>query len=239
MKTVKLFEQFIAEGIHDKNILKAFFMAGGPGSGKSYVAGGLFGFEQENLQTVSLSTGLKIINSDQAFEFELKKMDINPKDLATMDPELFNQLAGAVDSPRAKAKRITNLKKKLYTGGRLGMVIDGTGDNSDSIARKKEELEELGYDTYMLFVNTSLNVALARNAKRSRSLPEDLVTSTWQAVQNNLGKFQAEFGIQNLIIMDNSEDSGPDFNKTEKEINKVLKRPIQNPIGKQWIKENQ
>lgn len=91
----------------------------------------------------------------------------------------------------------------------------------------------------MLFVNTSLNVALARNAKRSRSLPEDLVTSTWQAVQNNLGKFQAEFGIQNLIIMDNSEDSGPDFNKIEKEINKVLKRPIQNPIGKQWIKENQ
>ena len=35
------------EGVFDKGILKAVFMAGGPGSGKSFVANGLFGIPKK------------------------------------------------------------------------------------------------------------------------------------------------------------------------------------------------
>ena len=50
------------EGLYDPNIFKAFFLAGGPGSGKTFVTKGSFG-----------GTGLRMINSDTAFEVALKK----------------------------------------------------------------------------------------------------------------------------------------------------------------------
>ena len=52
------------------------------------------------------------------------------------------------------------------------------------------ELQQLGYDSHMIFVNTSLDVALERNAKRPRKLPEPIVVSSWNNVQKNIGKFQ-------------------------------------------------
>ena len=49
----------ITEGVYDKGILKAVFMAGGPGSGKSYVAKNLFGIPD----SINVSySGLKTIN---------------------------------------------------------------------------------------------------------------------------------------------------------------------------------
>ena len=54
-------KQLLTEGVFDKGILKAVFMAGGPGSGKSYVAGQIFGIPKK--VNVSYS-GLKSVNSD-------------------------------------------------------------------------------------------------------------------------------------------------------------------------------
>ena len=42
---IKLSE-LLHEGINDPGILKAVFLAGGPGSGKTYVAKGLFGIPE-------------------------------------------------------------------------------------------------------------------------------------------------------------------------------------------------
>ena len=238
MRNILTLEQFLYEGVHDPNILKAFFMAGGPGSGKSHVAGELFGFPYGTSQSVSYSTGLKMINSDQAFEFQLKNAGIDPKDLANMDPEEFQKLTSGPDSLRGIAKRSTVARKNLYEQGKLGMILDGTGDDFNKIAKKKKKLNDLGYDTYMIFVNTSLEVAQFRNSNRSRSLPEKMVEEIWQAVQNNLGHFQREFGNANIIIIDNSEDANDIFGVIEKEIKKILARPLKNPIGKKWIADN-
>ena len=57
------------EGVYDPNIFKAFFLAGGPGSGKSYIAG----------RTIPRSLGLKVVNSDQALERLLKKANLSLK----------------------------------------------------------------------------------------------------------------------------------------------------------------
>jgi len=223
------------EGVYDPGILKCIFLAGGPGSGKSRVANELFGIGK-GLSQVTHS-GLKSVNSDPAFESQLKKSGINPKDLGKIEkenPELWNVITEDPNGERAKGKKITDKIKSFYEEGRLGMIIDGTGDDFGKIKDKKQNAEELGYDCYMVFVNTSLEVAQARNKKRDRTLPEDLVVTTWKACQHNLGAFQTLFS-GNFRIVDNTKDGDnltPDIRKA---VDGFIRERLYNPIGKQWV----
>ena len=123
-----------------------------------------------------------------------------------------------------------------YIKGRLGMIIDGTGKNYKKIEGQVERLRSLGYDCYMVFVNTSLAVAQERNAARDRKLPVDMVTQMWDEVQQNIGKFQRLFKSKRFEIVDNSEygNSMP-IDLVSKEIRKFMKQPVSNPIGKKWM----
>ena len=205
----------LQEGVYDPNIFKAFFLAGGPGSGKSYVA-----------RRTTGGMGLRVVNSDDAFESLLKKAGLSLK----MPPEQ--------EAPRAvvrgRAKELTAKRKGNYLEGRLGLIIDGTGREFDKIQRQARQLQELGYDTYMIFVNTSLDVALQRNAERPRSVPESIVIKSWKDVQANLGKFNNFFG-SGMIIVDNN-DAGEDiFTQVFKRVQKLVKRKVQNTRAKDWI----
>ena len=121
---------------------------------------------------------------------------------------------------------------------RLGQVIDGTGKDYNKIERQRKIYQDLGYDTYMVFVNTSLEVALERNRMRERKLDDDMVKSMWQEVQDNMGKFQRLFGPNRMLIVDNSSYNNKEIiHLSEKEIEKHLKTPIQNPLGKKWIQD--
>ena len=205
----------LQEGVYDPNIFKAFFLAGGPGSGKSYV-----------VRRTTGGTGLKSINSDEAFEHLLTKAGLSLK----MPPEEFERK----EVVRARAKEITKAKQKNYLDGRLGLIIDGTGKDADKILKQKASLEELGYDTYMIFVNTSLDVALKRNAERSRSLTEPIVVKSWKDVQANIGKFNNIFR-QGFIVVDNN-DAGEDiFTDVYKRIRGLLRKKVQNTRAKNWI----
>jgi len=232
----KLFVDLITEGVDDPGILKCIFLAGGPGSGKSFTAKEIFGVGKSDMASVSAG-GLKVISSDMAFEQALKKNGINPKDLANIeknDPNFWAYIAGEKgDSIRNRAKEITQKQQAFYEAGRLGMIIDGTGDEILKIRNKMDKAEKLGYDCYMVFVNTSLEVAIKRNAERSRSLPESLVREIWGKCQENMGKFQGMFG-NNFIIVDNTEYH-PINQSVQKQVDTFLRKPIQNPIGKKWI----
>ena len=236
MKIFKTFESFLQEGVNDPGILKAFFMAGGPGSGKSYVAAELFALPQnDKFQTVSYDTGLKLVNSDAAFEILLKKNAIDMAKLMSLkdkDPQEWERAMALRD----RAKKITKGTQEMYIQGRLGMIIDGTGKNYGKIEGQVKRLRDLGYDCYMVFVNTSLEVALERNNARARKLPKDMVTKMWDEVQQNLGKFQRLFKSKRFEIVDNSEygDTTP-IDLVSKEINRFMKQPVSNPIGKKWI----
>src|SRR6056300_1364935 len=141
----------LTEGVDDPGILKCVFMAGGPGSGKSFTAKEIFGVGKGLTQSFSAS-GLKVVNSDTAFEKGLKDNGINPKDLARIekeDPELWDKITGK-DSIRSKAKELTKKQQNFYEAGRLGMIIDGTGDEVSKIKKKKQHAEKLGYDCYMI-----------------------------------------------------------------------------------------
>jgi len=231
-----LLEQMIIEGVDDPGILKCVFMAGGPGSGKSFTAMEIFGIDKK-LKSSFSSTGLKSVNSDSAFEKGLKDNGIDPKKLADIeknDAELWNKIANNDDSIRNRAKQLTAKQKKFYEAGRLGMIIDGTGHVYGKIAKNKKYAESLGYDTYMVFVNTSLEVAKERNKNRDRVLSDKLLTKSWKDVQNNLGKFQNLFG-SNFRIVDNTVYK-PIAKQVQKAVNAFVRKKVYNPIGKNWIK---
>jgi predicted kinase len=235
MKRVKLFEEFIGEGFYDPGILKAFFMAGGPGSGKSWVANELFGFPKGGTSATSYATGLKAINSDNAFEKMAKEAGYTLSLTDIKDPEEWER----VMQLRDRARELTAKKQHNYMMGRLGLVIDGTGKEFGKIKKQKEELEELGYDQYMVFVNTSLPVALDRNMMRERSLPPKMVEQMWSEVQDNLGKFQKLFGADKILIVDNSTYGETEtLHQIEKLVSQELRKPVQNPIGKTWLRLN-
>ena len=219
---MKTYEEirYLQEGLYDPNIFKVFFLAGGPGSGKTFVTRRAFG-----------GSGLKMINSDSAFEMALKRNNLS---LKMPDDE-----AEARDIVRARAKATTGNMLDLAIKGRLGMIVDGTGRDYDKINQQKALLQSLGYDCYMIFVNTSLDVALARNAERERSVPEYITRKSWTAVQANIGKFQNLFGMSNMIIIDNSKDDKElttiVMNKCSKAVSKLLRNKIKSYTAKRWM----
>ena len=212
---MKAFYQLL-EGVYDPNIFKAFFMAGGPGSGKSYVAG-----------KTTAGLGLKVVNSDIVFENYLKQ--------ARLSFEMPDTQAAQRDARRAAAKQVTAKRQDNFVEGRLGMVIDGTGIDYSKISSQASQLKAIGYDVHMIFVNTSLDVALERNKKRARQVPEKIVIDSWNAVQKNIGQFQRFFGNKNFIIVDNN-DAGEDIlGKAYKEVRRMLRKKVDNHIAKAWI----
>lgn len=220
---MKIFEvtQPLEEGPNDPHIFKAVFMAGGPGSGKSYVASKLF-----------KGTGLRTINSDEIYEYMMGKENL------PLDPDTIFSPKG--QEIRDKAKQITKRKQSSHLDGRLGLIIDGTGKDVGKIAKANEMLRELGYETIMLFVNTSLEVAQDRNLQRPRSLDPKQVEKMWNAVQQNLMAFQQVFGSANFYVVDNSggledPDRAENFNRVEKDIRKFLSSSPSSRAAKQWV----
>ena len=219
---MKTFDEvrYLQEGLYDPNIFKAFFLAGGPGSGKTFVTRGAFG-----------GTGLRVVNSDQSFENALKKNNLS---LKMPDSE-----AEARDMLRARAKATTDKTMDLSIKGRLGMVIDGTGRDYDKINYQVSLLKQLGYDCYMIFVNTSLDVALERNRRRERTVPEYITKQSWTKVQSNIGKFQNLFGMDSMIIVDNSKDDRElttvTMGKVDKSVRRLLRNKIKSYTAKRWM----
>ena len=185
--------QELQEGVYDPNIFKAFFLAGGPGSGKSYV-----------VRRTTGGLGMRIVNSDEAFEKRLKDAGYS------LDTRKMDELE-------------------------RDRIRDGTGKDYDKITNQARQLEALGYDTYMIFVNTSLDVALQRNAERPRKLAEPLVVQSWNDVQKNIGKFNNYFQ-GNFIIIDNNDAKEDVFTAVFKRVKKLANKKVQNKRAQQWIK---
>jgi dephospho-CoA kinase len=212
--TMKTYHE-LQEGLQDPNIFKAFFLAGGPGSGKSYV-----------VRKTTGGTGLRIVNSDDAFETMLTKAGLS---LKMPDEEEVPR-----DAVRDRAKKVTAKRQEGYIDGRIGLIIDGTGREYDKIAKQATKLKHLGYDVHMIFVNTSLDVALERNAQRDRSVPEPIVVKSWKDVQSNIGKFSQYFRA-NFVVVDNNNAKEDVFVQVFKQIKGLLKKKVRSPAAHQWI----
>ena len=214
------FESYLEEGINDPAIFKAVFLAGGPGSGKSFVV----------KKTGLASMGFVVINSDDAFERALKKAG-----LSTTPEDIFSVQGQEI---RDGAKTLTAKRQETVLKGRLGVVVDGTGRDYDKIQKQAQILKDIGYDVGMIFVNTDMKTALERNRQRERILPDDTVEKMRKDVQKNMGKFQRFFG-QNFQIVDNSIDSNfeSEIQSAYKMMGEFAKKTIMNPKAKKWIEQ--
>lgn len=237
-------EGYLVEGVNDPGIFKAVFLAGGPGSGKDFVMG----------QVLS-PFGLVEINSDNALEFLMKKEGL---DLTMPKSE-----EGRRNLVRGRAKSITKEKERLALQGRLGVIINGTADSPEKIEAIKGRLEELGYETKMLFVNTSNEVSQTRNIERGRQggrkvpdgtdangLPDgspDIRLQKWIDAQKSKLAFEEMFGKNNFSSFNNDVDmrtAPPDvikqtktaFTKLFKKMQNFATKKIENPIAKDWIR---
>lgn len=174
-------------------------------------------------QKLFAGTGLKELNVDKFWE-------------------LYNKLGRHENYPRFHL--LTQMQKRNFLSGRLGLIIDGTGRRLDRIKSIKDELDELGYDTAMVFVNTDLETSLARVQRRSeltgRTIDPEKVTEFWNATQNNLTYFQNIFGRQ-FYIVDNNNEPNLDFVNAKLErwlIQKPTKPPAVNWIRSQLMRQN-
>ena len=234
-------KQDLLEGVYDPGIFKAFFLAGGAGSGKSYSAekatGSAAGKFQwhDDMNTRELTPGktgpygLKVVNSDEQLEFGLMKAKMHSDMTKYSDAETMEK-----ERIRKKGKKITKKREQLWINGRLGLIIDGTAKNPTKLSVTKQDLEAVGYSTYMIFVNTSLDIALQQNAGRSRKLKDEVVRATWEEVQ------LVKDGLANLFpgrfveIVNNR--AGEDvFRKAFVEVGKLIKRAPSSPLAKAWI----
>ena len=225
---MRSFNTYIEEGVHDPGIFKAFFTAGGPGSGKSYVAGqGGMGGTKKGKQMMS-PFGLKIVNSDPMYEKLLKDAGLQaiPKDIGSKRGQAIRDVA----------KGLVGRRQAGWVEGRLGLLIDGTGKDYKKIQKLRGSLDTIGYDTYMLFVNTSLDVALQRNAMRTRQLDATEVEKMWNAVQQNMGKFQLLFGRRNFILIDNNSAAEDVFHKLFVQIKTLVDDPVTSKAALAWIR---
>ena len=141
--------------------------------------------------------GLKMVNTDKAFETGLKK--------AGMSLDLRGADFSKVDPIRAKAKKITAKNMDDYIMGRLGMIFDTTSANLTKVKAYKNMLDKIGYESKMIYVNASLDNAQKRNEMRPRKLPKEIVQKDWENAQKNMNALKKIFG-RDFVEVRNDDD---------------------------------
>jgi predicted kinase len=127
------------------------------------------------------------------------------------------------------------------------LIINGTTNDQYMIVEIKNELEELGYETLMVFVNTSNDSSKQRNEKHARVLEESVRFERWKRTQTVSESLKQSFN--KYFEFDNSIDlnEATEFEKYEKEedltimyemINWFLDIEVENEIANSWLLRN-
>jgi len=182
---------------------KALILAGAPGSGKGYI-----------LKDLDLG-GLKTFNIDDTFINMLKKANVT-LDLKNATPEERSEAAKAMAAATKDLK--TNILPKAIAN-QESFVLDGTAASSKNTLKLKDELEEAGYEVFMLYVYTDLERSLNQNQERfkksdgeDRSLAPAIVLSTWNSVTKNFEPYQQAFG-NNFVSVANTGEAIKDLDQ--------------------------
>jgi len=177
---------------------KAIFLAGPAGAGKSFIS-----------KQLPLSQ-FQIINIDDTYEELLKASGIGMKQ-KDFNPDQLSQSAKLM----AQAQKSTREKYAKSLENLHDIIIDGTGASSRPLLKKKQELEDLGYETLMLMIWVSPITSLERNANRDRSLLPSIVLRTWRDINQNIETYEQAFGDNFIIINNNPENAETHFDEKE------------------------
>lgn len=173
---------------------KAIFLAGPAGSGKS------------TLTKQLLPSSYQVINSDDTYEELLKASGIGLKQ-KDFTPDQLSQAAKL----QAQARKTTQDILAQSIEDKNNIIIDGTGAASGPVLKKKQQLEDLGYETFMLMIYVSPLTSLERNQERDRSLMPGIVLRTWRDVNKNIGVYEQAFGDNFILLNNDSKNANKDF----------------------------
>ena len=175
---------------------KVIILAGAPGAGKGYILRGL-----------DLG-GLKILNVDDIYVPMLKKANIT-LDLKNATPEERSKQAIAMGAANKEFKQdVANTIE-----GKQSFILDGTGASFKQTSKLKAELEQAGYEVFMLYVYTDLERSLKQNQDRyeksdgkDRSLAPGIVMKTWKDVTQNFKPYKDLFGSNFTSVANTLKD---------------------------------
>jgi adenylate kinase family enzyme len=175
---------------------KAIIMAGAPGAGKGFILKGL-----------DLG-GLKIMNIDNIYIDMLKQANVS-LDLKNANAEERSKQAKAMAAANKEFKG--NIATTIE--GKESFILDGTAASVKQTTTLKSELEEAGYDVFMLYVYTDLERSLKQNQDRfeksggkDRSLAPAIVLRTWAGVTKNYEVYKNMFGNNFVSVANTLED---------------------------------
>ena len=138
----------------------------------------------------------------------LKKANIT-LDLKNATPEERSNQAKAMAAANKEFK--ANLDSTI--GNKESFVLDGTGASFNQTSKLKDQLEEAGYQVFMLYVYTDLERSLKQNQDRyeksggkDRSLAPGIVMKTWKDVTQNYEPYKNLFGSNFVSVANTLED---------------------------------
>ena len=222
MKLNQLIQEVFADGRYDPNIFKAIFVVGASDASKSYM-----------IDKMALTSyGLKLVETDAEFTDVLKKIT------DTLNLAHINYSVDVIGPVSKKVKDINYRSLDRFVEGRMGLILSGTASDISTIKKHYTQLKEVGYDQYVIFVNTNLETTLKLNiANAALSIPGDIAIIKWYRHSSQMGMLFSVFGNEYCGI-DNSE--GLDITENIQNAQITVTRWITAPltyVAKLWIKE--
>lgn len=207
--------QSLQESINDKGRLKAVFVCGGPGAGKSYTI--------TTIQDGTISP--RIVNSDKMYEFlgKMGRVDVT-------DTNAWNAVADTV-------KQTTQAQLALYVNSMLPLFVDSTSADAGNLLRRKGILESMGYDVGLIWIHTELDTALARAAQRERAVPENFIRNVYDNAQEAKSFLMARFDWKMEISNSDGELTDAVIKKAFNATRSFFMADVQNPIGTRNLRE--
>lgn len=207
------FEEFLlSESINDKGILKAIFVVGMPGAGKSYTVSNLKG-----------QVSPKVVNTDVALEFLSKKTKI-PANSETWKTVF-----------RDSTKKMTSTMLYNYINGMLPLFIDGTSNDASNVLSRAGILESLGYDVGMIFIDTDIEVAKQRAIERAekigRTVDPTFIDKVYKESEANKKYFQSKFSFFKVYENNGQGLDNDLMQKLFKQVQGFYTEDVQNPVG--------
>ena len=206
MKLLKYLE--LNEGIQDKGIFKAVFMAGTPGSGKSYTIS----------KIKSGKIWPRIVNTDKTFPLYKEDWFNN-----------WNKISN-------KVKTINKNQLALYINSILPLFVDGTSNETSTVLRRTGLLESFGYDCAMIFVNTDLETSLERASKRERKVDPEFIKQVYDQTEKAKSFYKSKFQTWLEINNNEGELTNKVIINAYKKVSQFYDSSIRNPIGKEYKK---
>ena len=119
---------------------------------------------------------------------------------------------------KQKLSEKTNDYRREAIRNRGPLIINGPADDHSRMITIKEELEELGYESYMVFVDTTNEASKERNEKLTKMVAESVRHEKWQLAQTSKEAYRQNFN--SFIDFNNSAS----FNEIEEDITETYQK---------------